>query len=98
MYKLELSRKAEKDAAKVKRVGLKPQAGEIIKTVRENPYEPSQGFEKLTGNLFGMYSRQINYHHRFIYEILPNIEKLSDKYGKPYDGIVFVLRMWGHPY
>jgi hypothetical protein len=36
MYKVELTRQAIKDAAKVEAAGLKEKAAEIIKIVREN--------------------------------------------------------------
>ena len=96
MYKVQLSRQAQKDVIKVERAGLKSKTAQIIQTVRNNPYDESQGFEKLKGDLKGFYSRQINYQHRFVYEVLLNAENLTDAKGMPYDGIVKVLRMWTH--
>ncbi|MDR3012185.1 MAG: type II toxin-antitoxin system YoeB family toxin [Chitinispirillales bacterium] len=47
-----------------------------------DPFDPSQQFEKLVG-LKNTYSRRINYHHRFVYEVLPNAENLKDMNGEP---------------
>ncbi len=96
MYKVEFTKQAEKDAVKIERVGLKDKAVEVIRTVRKNPFEFSQGFEKLQGNLKDMYSRRINRHHRFVYSVFPNTENLKDVNGELYEGIVHVNRMWTH--
>ena len=96
MYDVRLTKQAEKDSVKVERAGLKPKASEIIKTVRKNPYEDSQDFEKLKGDFRGGYSRRLNRQHRFIYEILPNNEKAKDANGNIYDGIIKVISMWTH--
>jgi len=70
----------------------------IIKTVEKDPYDPSQNFERLKGNLKGFCSRRINLDNRFCYEVLPNTENARDKDGNLYDGIVHVHRAWGHNY
>jgi Txe/YoeB family toxin of toxin-antitoxin system len=96
MYKIEFTKNAEKDSVKIERAGLKDKTAEIIRTVRKDPFEPSQSFEKLKGNLKDMYSRRINRHHRFIYSVFPNAENLKDEKGELYEGIVHVNRMWTH--
>jgi len=96
MYDIQLTKQAQKDAVKVERAGLKPKALEIRNTVRENPFEVSQSFEKLKGDLEGSYSRRLNRQHRFVYEVLPNIEGLKDTDGNLYEGIVKVISMWTH--
>jgi len=83
MYDIQLTRQAQKDTVKVERAGLKPKATEIIKTVRNNPFEPIQDFEKLKGDLKGSYSRRINKQHRFVYEVLQNDENVKDVNGEP---------------
>lgn len=94
MYDIRLTKQAQKDAVKVERAGLKPKAVEIIKTVRNNPYEESQYFEMLKGDLKGSYSRRITRQHRFVYEILPNDENSKDADGELYTGIIKVISMW----
>ena len=96
MFDIQLTRQAEKDAAKIDHAGLKSKAAEIIRTVRQKPYEESQGFEKLKGDLKGAYSRRINRQHRFVYEILPNLQDKKDINGKPFQGIVKIISMWTH--
>jgi len=68
MYDIRLTKQAEKDTFKVERAGLKPKAIEIRNTVRKDPFEVSQSFEKLKGDLQGLYSRRINRQHRFVYQ------------------------------
>ena len=96
MYKVEFTKQAQKDSVKIERTGMKDKTVEIIRTVRKNPFEVSQDFEKLQGNLKDMYSRRINRRHRFVYSVFPNTENLKDPNGEFYEGIVHVNRMWTH--
>jgi len=96
MYDIWLTKQAKKDAIKIVRAGLKQKTALIIKTVRINPFENSQNFEKLVGDLLGAYSRRINRQHRFIYEVLPNDNNHKDINGVLYDGIIKVISMWTH--
>jgi Txe/YoeB family toxin of toxin-antitoxin system len=96
MYDIQLTRQAEKDATLIASGGLKEKVAVIIRTVRNNPYEESQGFELLKHDLKGACSRRINRQHRFVYEVLPNTEDLKDDKGEPYEGIVKVVSMWTH--
>ena len=96
MYKAILSRQALKDLDKLKRAGLSRKAKELVGVVEENPYKNPPRYEKLMGDLQGYYSRRINDQHRFVYDVLPNNDSLTDKNGKLYKGIVHVLRMWTH--
>jgi Txe/YoeB family toxin of toxin-antitoxin system len=96
MYKIQLTKQAQKDAVNIERAGLKPKAVEIIKTVCTNPYEKSQYFEVLKHDLKGACSRHITRQHRFVYEVLPNTENLKDENGELYKGIIKVISMWTH--
>jgi Txe/YoeB family toxin of toxin-antitoxin system len=96
MYDIRLTKQAEKDTVKVERAGLKSKAIEIISTVRRNPYEESQFFERLKGDLKGACSRRLNRQHRFVYEVLPNTEDAKDRNGELYEGIIKVISMWTH--
>jgi len=80
------------------RAGYRERLAEILKTVENNPYDPSQHFERLIGNLKGFCSREINHHNRFVYKVLPNDEDARDNTGELYDGIVLVFEAWGHKY
>lgn len=84
MYRLCFTKQAQKDALKLKAAGLKEKAQKLLDTLEENPWHNPPPFEKLVGDLKGMYSRRINIQHRLIYEVFET-EKL-----------VRVLRMWSH--
>jgi Txe/YoeB family toxin of toxin-antitoxin system len=96
MYKIVLTKQAAKDSVKVERSGLKPKAAAIISTVRKDPFEETQFFERLKGDLLGSCSRRLNRQHRFVYEVLPNTEGFKDENDERYEGIVKVVSMWTH--
>ena len=96
MYRVTLSRQAEKDFGKVKRTGYGRKVKELISIVEKNPYQTPPRYEKLVGDLQGYYSRRINEQHRFVYDVKPNTENLKDADSNLYKGIVHVLRMWTH--
>ncbi len=73
MYKIVLSKKAVKDAKKIKKAGLKPNVMSLLEIVKNNPFASPPFYEKLQGNLKGFYSRRINIQHRLVYEVFFNI-------------------------
>ncbi len=79
-----LSRQAVKDAQKISRSGLKPQAEKLLRLLAEDPFRNPPRFEKLVGKLEGFYSRRINDQHRLVYQLDPEART------------VHVLRMWTH--
>ncbi|MCD7815306.1 MAG: Txe/YoeB family addiction module toxin [Bacteroides sp.] len=95
-YQVRFSKKAEKDKALLKGAGLDKKAKELIKIVSEDPFQNPPPYEKLMGNLAGNYSRRINIQHRLVYEVLENMDGITDPEGNEYLGIVRVLRMWTH--
>jgi len=82
MWKVILTKQANKDAKKLTAAGLKSQTETLLAILAENPYQPPS--EKLKGDLSGYHSRRINIQHRLIYQIIPD------------ERIVKVLRMWSH--
>ncbi|MEY8312774.1 Txe/YoeB family addiction module toxin [Oscillospiraceae bacterium 42-9] len=52
--------------------------------IRKNPYETPPDYEKLVGDLQGLYSRRINQQHWLVYEVL------EDK------RIVKIVSLWSH--
>jgi Txe/YoeB family toxin of toxin-antitoxin system len=84
MYKVILSKKAVKDVKKLKSVGLSDKARKLIELLKENPSMTPPSYEKLSGDLDGMYLRRINIQHQLVYTV--NKE----------EKIVKVLRMWSH--
>jgi len=83
-WKLVFAKAAQKDAQKLARAGLKPRAERLLAVLRDDPFANPPAYEKLVGDLAGLYSRRINIQHRLVYEVL--IERR----------IVKVLRMWSH--
>jgi len=83
-WEIVYTKQAQKDAKKLAAAGLKGKAMELLKILRENPFQTPPLFEKLVGDLAGAYSRRINIKHRLVYEILEK-EKM-----------VKVIRMWTH--
>lgn len=75
---------AQKDALKIKQIGLKSQCEKLLDTIQENPFQNPPPFEKLTGDLKGCYSRRINVKHRLVYEIIKSKKTIK------------ILRLWTH--
>lgn len=75
---------AVKDAKKLSEAGLKAKAQGIIEILKDNPFQNPPPYEKLVGDLKGLYSRRINIQHRLVYAIYPDLR------------LVKVLRMWTH--
>ena len=83
-WSLVYSKIAGKDARKLNRAGLKTQTRELLEILKRNPFQNPPPFEKLSGDLAGLYSRRINIHHRLVYQIVEE------------EKTVKVLRMWSH--
>jgi len=99
MYRLDWTKQAIKDSINIDRANLRRQVMDIMGIIERNPYKPAPGddFEKLVSYPNGTYSRRINKHHRFIYNIQPNTNGYKDENGNLYDGIIRIVSMWGHP-
>lgn len=83
-WRLVFTKQAGKDALKLARAGLKPNAQELLNTLAADPFQSPPPFEKLIGDLAGAYSRRINIQHRLVYRVL--VDEMT----------VQVLRMWTH--
>ncbi len=83
-WHLVFSRHAQKDAKKLARAGLKPQAQKLLALLAEDPFRTPPRYEKLVGDLAGAFSRRINIQHRLVYQVLRD------------ERTVKVLRMWTH--
>ena len=84
MYKIKYHKKAVKEISNLKTSNLDAKAKKLIELIRENPYQTPPPYEKLTGDLKGLYSRRINIQHRLIYQVNENdkILTLSTCYNK----------------
>ena len=70
MYKIFYTKKAIKDIEKIKSAKLEKIAKNLIIIIKENPYQNPPSYEKLVGDLKGLYSRRINLRHRLVYEVI----------------------------
>jgi toxin YoeB len=84
MWHLVFTKQTQKDAKKIAKSGLKPNAERLLQILKEDPYRSPPPYEKLLGDLSDAFSRRINVQHRLVYQILNDIK------------IVKVIRMWTH--
>lgn len=83
-YKIYFSKQAEKDKIKLKSSGLDKNAINILTLKIENPFCYPPSYEKLSGDLVGLYSRRINRQHRIVYEVDEQKHEIH------------IIRMWTH--
>lgn len=84
MYKIEYHKNALKDIQKLKQSNLEKKAKQLVEVIKENPFQIPPPYEKLVGDLLGLYSRRINIQHRLVYEVI------EDK------KIIRILSLWSH--
>ena len=68
-WKLVYTRQAQKDAKKLFASGLKKKALALLEVLEEDPFGTPPPYEKLVGDLAGLYSRRINIQHRIVYQV-----------------------------
>jgi Txe/YoeB family toxin of toxin-antitoxin system len=81
-WRVVFTKQAQKDARRLDRSGLRPNAQKLLDVFATNPFEPP--FQKLVGDLAGARSRRINIQHRLVYQVLEKQRTVK------------VLRMWIH--
>ena len=84
MYKIVYTKAAVKDISKLKAAHLDVKAKALIDLIRENPYQSPPGYEKLVGDLQGLFSRRINLQHRLVYEVIED------------EKTVKIISLWTH--
>ena len=83
-WKLVYRKRAKEDYQKIKSAGLGVKALTLLDILRKNPFQTPPPFEKLIGDLKGLYSRRINVQRRLVYRVEKKIK------------VVVVVRMWTH--
>ncbi len=83
-YRVLYSKYTQKDAKKLSASKLDKKAKELIEIIKQNPFQNPPPYEKLVGNLKGLYSRRINIKHRLIYEVRED------------DRTIRIHKMWTH--
>lgn len=77
MYKIVYTKTALKDIKKLKAAHLDKTTKNLIDILRENPYQTPPYYERLVGNLKGLYSRRINIQHRLVYQVYEEEETVK---------------------
>jgi toxin YoeB len=83
-WKILYTKQGLKDKQSAFKAGYGEKIMEILETLKENPFAIYPPYEKLTGDLFGAYSRRINNQHRVVYQIYTG------------ERIVKIISMWLH--
>lgn len=83
-YKVVYTKNAAKDISNLKAANLSNKAQNLIELIKENPFQNPPPYEKMLGNLSGLYSRRINIQHRLVYEVLEDIKTVK------------IISMWSH--
>jgi hypothetical protein len=83
-WNLAYSKFALKDSKKLSAAGLKGKAQALLGLLEVDPFQNPPPYEKLVGDLKGVYARRINIQHRLVYEVFRK------------EKTVRVLRMWSH--
>lgn len=84
MYEIVYTKTTAKDIAKLKAAHLDERAKQLIAVIRKNPYQMPPGYEKLVGDLKGLYSRRINVQHKLVYEVFEEKKKIK------------IISLWTH--
>lgn len=84
MYTLKYHKKALKEITKLKENNLDIKAKRLIDLIKENPYQTPPPYEKLSGDLKGLYSRRINIQHRLLYQVFET------------EKIIKIISLWSH--
>jgi len=79
-YSIQIKNSAKVDLRKIKQSNLRAQFEKVIQTLKEDPYLPTQSFEKLKPTHEGRYSRRLNRQHRVVYRVNED-EKIVELYS-----------------
>ena len=84
VYKIVYTKDSIKDIEKLKGANLNKKVLALIEIIKNNPFQTPPPYEKLVGDLQGLYSRRINIKHRLVYQILENVQNVK------------IISMWTH--
>jgi Txe/YoeB family toxin of toxin-antitoxin system len=68
-YAVVIKNSAKPDLEKLWDSYLKQRFLEIVETLKNDPYAPTDSFEKLLPYQRGLYSRRLNHQHRIVYRV-----------------------------
>ena len=84
MYEIIYTKTAVKEVEKIKIAKLDKNCKQLIDIIRNNPFKIPPSYEKLVGDLKGLYSRRINIKHRLVYQVYEN------------EKIIKIISLWTH--
>jgi len=83
-YELYFTKQAQRDAKKIAASRLKEKVQQLLDILKKNSYQNPPSYEKLVGDLEGVFSRRINIQHRLIYQVLKKEKAIK------------IIRLWTH--
>ena len=83
-WQLVYTKQAQKDAQRIVQSGLKVKVQKLQEILEKDPFSNPPPFEKLIGDLDGVYSRRITFQHRLVYQVYKSSQTVK------------VIRMWTH--
>lgn len=84
MYTVVYTKAAAKHITLLKSANLDKWAKKLVDLVTEKPFQNPPPYEKLPGDMNGLYSRRINIQHRLVYQVYSE------------EKTVKIISMWSH--
>ena len=84
MYKIYYSKVSLKQIELLKAARLDKKVKNLIDLISQSPFQNPPPYEKLIGDMFGLYSRRINIQHRLVYEVFEKEKSIK------------IVSMWSH--
>ena len=85
MYEVKIMKSAQKDKEKIKKIpALRRKSEQLIEIIEANPFQNPPPYEKLVGDLSGLYPRRINIKHRLVYQVYEDEKTIK------------ILSLWTH--
>ena len=84
MYTVVYTKAAAKHITLLKSANLDKRAKKLVDLVTEKPFQNPPPYEKLPGDMNGLYSRRINIQHRLVYQVYEEEQKVK------------IISMWTH--
>lgn len=84
MYEIYYSKTAVKQIQLLKSARLDEKAKKLIDLITSNPFQNPPPYEKLIGDMSGLYSRRLNIQHRLVYQVYEEEKAIK------------IVSMWSH--
>jgi Txe/YoeB family toxin of toxin-antitoxin system len=84
-YKILILKQAKKDKEKIKQYpALKDNVEKLLSLIKKDPFHNPPPYERLIGDMKGLYSRRINRQHRLVYKVIEE------------EKAIVIISMWSH--